>query len=114
MVAIIGFIIDSLELIPKPLVPVTKIYESLLMNEEFDTQLRAKGSSDVIIVPRCTDESAEIGNDDVGNAKVVINKRRRCRDLLIAGILYEVIIERLTKPYLPSWAQVPPVTQIEV
>ena len=33
MVAIVGFIIDALELIPKPFVAVTNIYESLFMNE---------------------------------------------------------------------------------
>ena len=37
VIAVIGFIIDALELVPKPFVPVTKIYKSLFMNEEFDT-----------------------------------------------------------------------------
>ena len=37
VIAIIGFIIDALELIPKPFVPVTNIDKSLFMNEEFDT-----------------------------------------------------------------------------
>ena len=114
MVAIIGFVIDSLELIPKPLVAITEIHESLLMNEKFDTELRAKGSSHVIIVPGCTNESAEIRHDDVGNSKVVINKRRGCGDPLIAGIVYEEVIKRLSKPYLPSWAKVNPKAQIEV
>ena len=48
-----------------------------------------------VIVPRCADERAEVGNDDIGNSN-------------------EVVIERLSKPHLPSWAQVPAVTQIEV
>jgi hypothetical protein len=67
-----------------------------------------------VIVPRCADERAEVGNDDIGNSKMVINKRCGTGDPLIGGILYEVVIERLSKPHLPSWAQVPAVTQIEV
>ena len=114
VVAVVGFIIDALKLIPKPFVPVTKIYESLLMNEKFDTELRAKSSSYVIIVPRCADESAEIGYDDVGNSKVVIDERRGRRDPLVTGIVYEEIIQRLSKAQLPSWAEIIPITQIQV
>ena len=97
MVAIVGFIIDALEFIPKPLVAITEIHESLLMNEKFDTELRAEGSSHVIIVPRCADESAEIGNDDVGHSKMVIDKRCGSGDPAITGIVYEEVIERLSK-----------------
>ena len=80
------------------------------MNEKFDASLRAKSSSHVAIVPRCADESAEIGDDDIGHTEMVVNKRCGSGDPLIGGILYEVVVERLAKPKLPSWAQVPPIT----
>lgn len=84
------------------------------MHEEFDACLRAEGSGRIAIIPGSADESAKIGIDNLASTKMIIDKRRGRGHPDVASVLYEVVVQGLTKAQLPARGQVSAVTQIEI
>ena len=102
MISPAGIIVDGVDPREKDVVAVAEVQKGVIMNEKFDADLRSSGSGDVSIIPGCTDECAEVRNDDVGEPEVIIEEGSSGRQPKIAAIVDERRVDGLAKSELPA------------
>lgn len=102
VIAVAGVVIDRSYFVEKELVPIADIHKCSFVDEQFHPGLGPDRTSRVAVIPRHTDKSSEIRNDDIGHTEVIVQERCGRRSPNIPPIIDKLVVQCLPDPELPT------------
>src|SRR5688500_2322498 len=102
VISVAGVVIDRSYCVEKELVPIADIHKCSFVDEQFHPGLGPDRTSRVAVIPRHTDKSSEIRNDDIGHTEVIVQERCGRRSPNIPPIIDKLVIQCLPDPELPT------------
>src|SRR5919108_1532839 len=92
VIAAARIVLNSFEAVEEPFIAITEIEKCAVMHKKLNTSLRPDGPGSITVVPRQSNECAQVGNNDISEAKMPVDEWCRSGDPNIPTIVNEVVV----------------------